>query len=82
MFPRGHWKKVTTAVKKVFNLTEPAGKAITNLYDSTEDLLPVVCFPTDVVMDTSLDGKYIFFYILVPVLGIVRGHTTAQRVLS
>ena len=70
MFPCGHWEKVTTAVKQVFNRTEPAGKAITNFFDSTKDLLHVVCFPTD----TSLNGKYIFFYILGAVaLGIVRG---------
>ena len=54
------FKKTSDAVPQTYNLPLPGqgSSRVTNLFGSTNDLLRVVCFPGDTVLDTSLDGKY------------------------
>ena len=54
------FKKTSDAVPQPYNLPLPGqgSSRVTNLFGSTNDLLRVVCFLGDTVLDTSLDGKY------------------------
>ena len=54
------FKKMTEAVPQTLNLPVPGGNTLTtNLFESQEDLLTILTFPGDSVIDTSLNGKYI-----------------------
>ena len=51
-------KKTTTAVLQTYNLPVPDPEnRVSNLFDDIEDLFSVVCFQSDIVIDTTLEGK-------------------------
>jgi len=51
-------KKTTTAVLQTYNLPVPDPEnRVSNLFDDIEDLFSVVCFQSDIVIDTTLEAS-------------------------
>lgn len=48
-------KKLTGAVLQTYNM--PIHDEVSNYFESLSDLLQVCVFPSDTVLDTTLDGK-------------------------
>ena len=58
-YPVVIFKKTTAAVPQTYNLPVPGEESFTtNLFECRADLLTILTFPGDSVLDTSLDGKY------------------------
>ena len=59
-FPVIIMKKTSSAVTQVYHLPDPDERVqISNLFKDFDELLGVVCFPTDIVLDTTLNGNII-----------------------
>ena len=59
-FPVVIMKKISSAVTQVYHLPDPDERVpISNLFKDFHELLGVVCFPTDIVLDTTLNGNII-----------------------
>ena len=58
-------KKTSSAVPRVYHLTDPDERVpVSNLFQVFHELLGVVCFPTDLVLGTTLNGNIIYIYML------------------
>ena len=42
---------------QIYDLPDPQDRVVSNVFEGIDHLLSVVCFPTDIVLDTTLDGK-------------------------
>lgn len=49
--------KMSSAFQQKFNLPVPEQKMVTNFFDTLEDLINIIKFPQDFVVDTTLDGE-------------------------
>ena len=53
-------KKTSSAVTRVYHLSDPDERVpVSNLFQVFHELLGVVCFPTDIVLGTTLNGNII-----------------------
>lgn len=53
-------KKTSSAVTQVYHLPDPDERVpISNLFKDFNELLGVVCFPTDMVLDTTLNADFV-----------------------
>ncbi|XP_044185152.1 uncharacterized protein LOC114950824 [Acropora millepora] len=59
-FPVVIMKKIASAVTQVYHLPDPDERVpISNLFKDFHELLGVVCFPTDIVLDTTLNADFV-----------------------
>lgn len=49
--------KMSSAIQQKFHLPIPEQKLVTNFFDNLHDLMDVIKFPQDLVVDTTLDGE-------------------------
>ncbi|XP_044171555.1 uncharacterized protein LOC122955882 [Acropora millepora] len=59
-FPVVIMKKTSSAVPRVYHLTDPDERVpVSNLFQVFHELLGVVCFPTDLVLGTTLNASFV-----------------------
>ena len=49
--------KISSAIQQKFQLPIPQQKMVTNFFENLPDLINIIKFPQDFVVDTTLDGE-------------------------
>ena len=49
--------KISSAIQQKFQLPIPQQKMVTNFFENLQDLINIIKFPQDFVVDTTLDGE-------------------------
>ena len=49
--------KMSSAIQQKFQLPIPQQQMVTNFFENLQDLINIIKFPQDFVVDTTLDGE-------------------------